>query len=188
MIDPRYFLTVVLLVVLFEPLTVPPALQGEGLNEEQMNVQSQQDGVSPVRNSSGTSNPTGITLGPDSASERQSTLSNGVNIEERWGIQILSIRLSANDHMLDFRYRVIDPEKAHMLTQKQINPYLIDQATGKKLNVARTRLGPMRQTTVKPISGRNYAILFGNTNKMVKAGSKVTVVIADFKAENLVVE
>jgi hypothetical protein len=134
----------------------------------------------------------GIIQGPDPAiggtEEQQGIISNGVKIEERWGIEIVSIRLSASDYMLDFRYRVIDPEKAHMFTQKEIKPYLIDQATGKKLPVARTRLGPMRQTAVTPVSGRNYAILFGNTNKVVKVGSKVTVVIGDFKAENLTVE
>jgi hypothetical protein len=75
-----------------------------------------------------------------------------------------------------------------MFTQKQINPYLIDQGTGQKLSVARTRLGPMRQTAIRPVAGRNYAILFGNTNKVVKVGSKITVVIGDFKVENLVVE
>jgi len=42
---------------------------------------------------------------------------------------------------------------------------LIDQATGTKLPVPRTRLGPMRQTAVKPAADRDYIILFGNPNK-----------------------
>jgi hypothetical protein len=158
-----YFMIVSLLIVLFQPLTFPSPLRGEGSGE----------GTAPE---------------PSPASEQSGIISNGMKIEERWGIEIVSIRLSASDYMLDFRYRVIDPEKAHMFTQKQIKPYLIDQATGNKLAVATTRLGPMRQTAVRPVSGRNYAILFGNTNKVVKVGSKITVVIGDFKVENLVVE
>lgn len=111
-----------------------------------------------------------------------------LTLKEKWGVEIVGVRLTANAYMLDFRYRVIDSDKAIMFTQKQVKPYLIDQASGKKLDVARTRLGPMRQTAVKPTPDRNYAILFANSNKLVKAGSKVTVVIGDFKVEDLVVE
>jgi hypothetical protein len=163
----EYFLIVSLLTVLFQPFTFPSPLGGEGLGEETI-------------------------LGPNPAvggtAEQRGIISNGVNIEERWGIQILSIRLSASDHMLDFRYRVIDPEKASSLLQKQTKPFLIHQETGEKLFVPRTKLGPLRQTAVKPIANRNYAILFGNKSKLVKMGDKVTVVIGDFKAENLTVE
>jgi uncharacterized Zn ribbon protein len=111
-----------------------------------------------------------------------------VSIEEKWGIKVVSVRLTAADHMIDFRYRIVDADKATALVQKDIKPYLIDQASGTKLLVPRTRLGPMRQSSVKPAADRNYAILFGNTGKLVKQGSKVTVVIGDLKVEDLVVE
>ena len=109
-------------------------------------------------------------------------------LEEKWGIRIIGVRLTAADMMLDFRYRVIDPEKAASLLSRQIKPHLIDQATGRKFEVTRTRLGPMRQTAVKPQADRNYIILFANQGKTVKRGNKVTVVIGDFVIENLVVE
>jgi hypothetical protein len=110
------------------------------------------------------------------------------SLEEKWGIKIVGIRLTASDYMLDFRYRVLNPERASDLIQKQTKPYLIHQETGKKMPVPKTRLGPLRQTGVKPIPDRNYAILFANSNKLVKPGDRVTVVIGNFKAENLVVE
>ena len=90
--------------------------------------------------------------------------------------------------MLDFRYRVIDPEKASLLLRRDVKPYLIDQATGSKFSVPRTKLGPMRQTAVKPAANRNYIILFGNPGGTVKPGSKVTFVLGDLKIEDLVVE
>jgi hypothetical protein len=111
-----------------------------------------------------------------------------LSMEEQWGIKVLSVKLTAADHMIDFRYRILDSEKASALVQRDIKPYLIDQATGTKLLVPRTRLGPMRQSAVKPEADRNYIIIFGNTGKLVKQGSKVTVVIGDFKVEDLVVE
>jgi hypothetical protein len=114
--------------------------------------------------------------------------SEPVSIEEKWGIKVVSVRLTAADHMIDFRYRILDPDKATALVQKQVKPYLLDQATGTKMGVPRTRLGPMRQSSVKPAADRNYAILFGNTGKLIKQGSRVTVVIGDLKVEDLVVE
>ena len=111
------------------------------------------------------------------------------SLEERWGIKILSIRQSANGYMLDFRYRVSDPDKASLLLGRKDKPYLVDQASGAKFMVpSAPKIGPLRQTSVKPIAGRNYFILFANPGKYVKPGNKVTVVIGEFKAENLVVE
>lgn len=111
------------------------------------------------------------------------------SLEERWGIKILRIRQSANGYMLDFRYRIIDSDKASKLVDRKNKPYLIDQASGAKFMVPSSpKIGPLRQTAIKPIANRNYFILFANPGKYVKPGNKVTVVIGDFRAENLVVE
>jgi hypothetical protein len=111
-----------------------------------------------------------------------------VVMEQDWGIKITSLRLTANDNMVDFRYRVLDAEKAGTLFARQNKPYLIDQASEKVLAVPNmAKVGPLR-TSDNPQEGRIYWMFFGNTHKLVKAGSKVTVVIGDFKAENLIVE
>ena len=109
------------------------------------------------------------------------------SIEARWGIQIIGIRQTAAGHMLDFRYRVVDPEKAGPLFVRRTKPYLIDQASGKVLAVPTTaKVGPLR-TSDKPQEGRIYWMFFANPG-VVKPGGKVTVVIGEFRAENLVVE
>ena len=111
------------------------------------------------------------------------------SLEEKWGIKILSIRQSANGYMLDFRYRVINPDKASLLLSRKEKPYLIDQASGARFMVpSAPKVGPLRQTAIKPIADRNYFILFANPGKYVKPGNKVTVVIGEFRAQNLVVE
>ena len=109
------------------------------------------------------------------------------NIEEKWGVKIVSIRLTAAGKMLDYRFRVVDPDKAMALMKRGDNAYLIDQATGKKMPVPRTKVGPMRQTGSKPKKGFVYPILFTNLGRIVKPGSKVTVVLGDFRVENLIV-
>lgn len=135
--------------------------------------------LSSISHAAGTVNQT-----PKEEGEQQKEQS----IEEKWGIKIIGVRLTAEEYMLDFRYRVIHPDQARDLIQKQPMPYLIHQATQRKLAVPRTKMGALRQTRVKPIADRNYIIIFGNTGKTVKRGDKVTVVIGKFKVEDLVVE
>lgn len=107
---------------------------------------------------------------------------------EKWGIEITSIRLTAHGHMIDFRYRVLDAEKAAALFVRQTKPRLIHQGTGKVLSVPETaKVGPLRNSN-EPQEGKIYWMFFGNAGKVVKKGDKVTVVIGDFKVENLEVE
>lgn len=111
------------------------------------------------------------------------------NQKERWGVEVVGVHVSAGGYMLDFRYRVTDPEKAMELFKRQNKPYLIDQLTGRKLLVPNTpKVGPLRQTTRKPEAGRVYYALFGNPGCLVKTGGKVTVVIGDFRAEDILVQ
>lgn len=113
---------------------------------------------------------------------------NTESIEERWGIQISGIRLTSAGFMLDFRYRVIDAKKAAPLFNRKTKPYLIHQETGAKFMVPNPpKTGPLR-TSNEPQQGRVYWMFFGNPGRYVKQGNKVTVVIGDFKAENLTVE
>lgn len=109
-------------------------------------------------------------------------------IEERWGVKVLSIRHSAGGYMLDFRYRVLDPEKALPLFDRKIKPHLVDEATGAVFAVPEPpKVGALRSTR-KPQPGKNYFVMFANPGGYVKKNSKVSVVIGDFRAENLVVQ
>ena len=92
------------------------------------------------------------------------------NLEEKWGIQIQSIRLSAAGYMLDFRYRVIDPDKAEHLFDRSIKPYLIDERTGSRFAVPNPpKVGPLR-TSNKPLADRIYFVFFANPGQFVKPG------------------
>jgi hypothetical protein len=108
-------------------------------------------------------------------------------LDENWGIRVEGIRQSAGGYMLDFRYRVLDAEKAAPLFDRKTKPYLIDQTSGTKLHVPNTpKTGPLRSSN-PPQDDRVYGILFGNPGTYIRPGSKVTVVIGDFKAEDLLV-
>ncbi len=110
-------------------------------------------------------------------------------LAQTWGIEVASLRLSANGYFVDFRYKVLDPEKAAPLSKKEWKPYLIDEATGQKLLVPSTpKLGALRQTAQQLDAGRIYFIFFGNSRGVVKAGNKVTVVVGDCRIEGLTIE
>ena len=111
-----------------------------------------------------------------------------VDLAAQWGVEVTSIRMTANDHMIDYRYRVLDADKATDLFKRQIKPRLIHQETGKVLTVPETaKLGPLRNSNT-PQEGKIYWMFFGNAGNLVKAGDKVTVVIGEFRVEDLIVE
>ena len=114
-----------------------------------------------------------------------------INMEEEWGVKVESLRISGAGNLVDFRYRIKDPDKAIPLVDRKNKPYLIDLASGKVIAVPNTaKVGPLRQTVRygKPKDERVYFVLFGNPGGLVQPGDQVTVVIGDFRAENLVVE
>jgi hypothetical protein len=110
-------------------------------------------------------------------------------LRERWGIEVASLHLSAAGRMVDFRYRVLDPDKAALLGDRNVKATLTDLATGAVLRVPSfPKTGSMRQTAAKMQAGRIYFMLFANTGMPVKSGSRVTVTIGAFKAEGLIVQ
>lgn len=112
------------------------------------------------------------------------------NYREKWGIEIKGIQQSAAGYMLDFRFRIIDPRKAAPLVDRRIKPYLIDENSGATFVVsAPPKVGALRTTAHngKPIVDRTYYIMFANPGRFIKQGARMTLVIGDFRAENLVV-
>ena len=105
---------------------------------------------------------------------------------QKWGIRVEMIALTAAGRMVDFRFRVLDTNKAAPLFDRKIKAYLIHQATQRTLEVPTTaKVGPLRSAGT-PKQGKIYWMFFGNPG-VVKPGDKVTVIIGEFMAEDLVV-
>lgn len=113
---------------------------------------------------------------------------NGQLIKRTWGVEVMGVRLTSANWMLTFRYRVIDPAKARVLLDAKSTAYLVDEATGARLAVpAMENIGDLRQAT-QARAGREYFIMFGNANRVVRHGARVDVAIGAFHADGLVVE
>jgi hypothetical protein len=108
--------------------------------------------------------------------------------QKPWGIDVIGVRTTAAGHMLEFRYRVVDSDKAGALFERKNKPHLVHQRSGKVLAVPNTaKLGPLRNTNI-PLQGRTYWMFFGNAGQLVKAGDKVTVAIGDYQSQAITVE
>jgi hypothetical protein len=105
-----------------------------------------------------------------------------------WGVDELHVRYTASGSLLRFSYRIVDVDKAKMMNDKKLNPYLIVEKTGAKLEVPMMeKIGQLRQTAT-PENGREYWMAFGNPGRAVKPGDRVDIVIGSFRATELVVE
>ena len=106
-------------------------------------------------------------------------------VEQRWGIRILGVRLSAAGYMMDFRYYVSDPAKAAPLFIRGLQPTLQDEASGSTFIVpAPPKLGPMRSSN-PPQAGRTYFMFFANPAQFVKSGNAVTITVGEFRVEHV---
>jgi len=129
-------------------------------------------------------------------------------VEEHWGIQVSSIRLTRADSAVDLRYKVVAPEKVALLASDENTAYLIDQASGAKIQMlappqqgawptnvrARTVAKMMRQAGEFPpapsrlVAGKTYSLLLPNPGGTVKSGTKVVLVVGNYPTDALTVE
>jgi hypothetical protein len=109
-------------------------------------------------------------------------------LEADWGIKVEYARLSVGGYMIDFRFRVLDAAKAAQIFDRKIMPQLIDQATGARFIVPNPpKIGQLRSGgNIK--EGTIYFIFFANPAKYVKSGDKITIVVGDFKVQDIVVD
>ena len=129
--------------------------------------------------------------GSEPAAESQAGQTQGSPVESAYGIQVEGLRLSAGGSMLDFRYRVVDPNKAAPLLNGKIQPYLLDEVRSAKLGVPDTPvLGRIRQTSRNGVihTDRTYFIMFGNPGKALQTGDRVTLLLGQVKITDLAVQ
>jgi hypothetical protein len=106
----------------------------------------------------------------------------------RYGVDHLQVRAIASGASLEFRYRVVDAQKAKSLNDKRANPYMVDWKSGAKLPVPQTeQMGSLRQVSTQE-PGREYWMIFNNPGKLVKPGDRVDVVAGASRLEGLIVE
>jgi hypothetical protein len=130
---------------------------------------------------SGTDAPNSAAL---SASQQQYSSAKG----NEAGIRVVSLALTANDHLVDMRYGVSDLEKARKFLNRRSRIYLVDERSGARLAIARIgNVGVLRDFPSSDAQ-RGYVMVFNNFSRSVKRGDKVTLVINDLRIKGIVVK
>ena len=125
---------------------------------------------------------------PVVAQERASHPRKNTYLKREWGIEIMYVRQTAGGYMLEFRYKVVDAEKAKGLFERQTKPMLTHTETGSKLIVPTpAKTGALRNSN-PPKDGHTYWMFFANPGQLVKPGEHVNIEIGEFLVENLVVQ
>jgi hypothetical protein len=109
-------------------------------------------------------------------------------MKRKWGVETMFVRETAAGYMLEFRYKVLDPEKAKPLFARKTKPVMTDVKSGAKLIVPTpAKTGALRNSDT-PLADHTYWMFFSNPGKIVKAGDLVNLQIGDFAVEGLVVQ
>ncbi len=104
-----------------------------------------------------------------------------------WGVQNLQVRSTAAGGLIRFTYTVVNPQRASVFSDKKATPYMIDEKSGVVLQVPNMpKVGELRQTMAME-KGHEYWIAFSNKG-VVRPGSRVDVVIGNFRANGLIVQ
>ncbi len=109
-------------------------------------------------------------------------------MKRQWGVEVLFVRTTSAGYMLEFRYRVIDPDKARPLFERQTKPRLTHLESGATFVVPTpAKTGALRNSN-PPLEDHTYWMFFANPGKYVKQGDVVRIEIGDFVADGIVVE
>lgn len=105
-----------------------------------------------------------------------------------WGVDSIRVKAAESGELIRFTYRVIDPDKAKALNNKETEALLNSPERHVQLVIpSLEKVGKLRQTG-SPEADTSYWMAFSNPRRQIKRGDRVNVVIGRFHADNLVVE
>jgi hypothetical protein len=109
-------------------------------------------------------------------------------LKRQWGVEVMFVRQTAAGYMLEFRYRVVDPEKAKPLFERRAKPMLTHAQSGARLIVPTPPTTGALRNSNPPVAGNIYWMFFANPGKLVKPGQQVSIEIGEFRVDGLVVQ
>jgi hypothetical protein len=105
-----------------------------------------------------------------------------------WGVDSLRVKYTESGELIRFTWRVLDPAKAAILSDKTLLPSLEDPQSGVSLIIpSMENVGMLRQTNT-PLAGKSYWMTFSNQGRRVRQGDRVNIVIGHFRADGLMVD
>jgi hypothetical protein len=102
----------------------------------------------------------------------------------RWGIQVKLLGLTADGGLVDFRYQVVDPDKANpLIHDRTLLPKFVNEQTGATIWLASLPHNHKRELKL----GGRYFFLLANAKNALREGSTATLVLGHTRIEHLLV-
>ncbi|MCU7722967.1 hypothetical protein ODJ79_04500 [Actinoplanes sp. KI2] len=99
------------------------------------------------------------------------------------GVTITRVAVTAGGGLVDLRFRVVDPDRAHALHDPATPPAVVDEASGlvvHDLLMNHEHTGDFR-------AGATYYLVFTNPGNWVRRGARVTVLLGNAQVEHVAV-
>ena len=113
------------------------------------------------------------------------TLVSSEGMAAKYGIDVTMVGVTAAGGMVDFRYQVVDPDKADQVVHDlDLFPKMVNEETGATLVL---RSLPHSHSQKLDLGG-NYFFLVPNAQNAMHPGDSVTLVVGDLRLEHVIVE
>ena len=101
-----------------------------------------------------------------------------IDMQSDWGIEPVHARITARGYMVEFRYRVLDTEKALIMSSRKVSefPYLLAEKSKARLSVPYgSTVGFLKSNRSFLKKGKNYTAMFSNQGKHLLPGDTVRI-------------
>ena len=113
------------------------------------------------------------------------TLVDAEGLAARYGIDVTLVGVTAAGGIIDFRYQVVDPDKANPIIHDiALFPKLINEKTGATIALRTLPHNHKRELEL----GGTYFFLLANSHDALAPGARVTLVIGDTRLEHIPVK
>lgn len=103
-----------------------------------------------------------------------------IDLEKDWGIEQVMLRILAGGYMIEFRYKVLDVDKATVLSSNKVFPRMLSMKSKAKLDVPYgSTVGYLKSNRKFLKLNRNYITMFANENRHMLPGDQVRIVVGD---------
>jgi len=112
-----------------------------------------------------------------------------IDMASDWGIKPVHLRVTADGYMVEFRYKILDTEKALILSDRKDFPYLKSMKSRARLTVPFFPTTGFQKSSRRFVKkGKNYTAMFSNENKHMLPGDKARIEIKNQASQILTLQ
>lgn len=109
---------------------------------------------------------------------------SAAELVEHSGVHVTQVATTGGGGLVDLRFQVVDPTKAHLLHNQATPPAIVDQTTGvvaKDLFMGHAHKAGFH-------AGQTYYLIFKNPGNLVQRGSEVSVLLGNAQLDHVIVQ